>query len=137
MKRYVLDANEVIALLQNEKGAGVVENMLLLAMDRQCQVFMHRLNLLEVYYGYLRADGETIANKHINAIEKSCIIVDESFSKALMLEAGKIKVKYRMSLADAIAVACAITKQAIFITSDHHELDAADKDNAVEILWFR
>jgi predicted nucleic acid-binding protein len=137
MKKYVLDANALIALFQKEDGADIIENILVMAMDGKCQIFMHRLNLLEVYYGYLRADGRTVAEKYIAAAESSCIRIDEIISKELMLKAGELKVKYSMSLADAIAVAHAIMERATIITSDHHELDAVDKDKAVEFLWFR
>ncbi|MCL2264307.1 MAG: PIN domain-containing protein [Defluviitaleaceae bacterium] len=137
MKKYVLDANALIALFQKEDGADIVENILVTAMDSKCTVSIHRLNLLEVYYGYLRADGKTVADKYIAATEASCIQIDEIISKELMLKAGELKVKYSMSLADAMAVAHAITARAAIITSDHHELDAVDKNGDAEFFWFR
>ena len=137
MKKYVLDANALIALFQKEDGADIVENILVMAMDGKCQVSMHRLNLLEVYYGYLRADGKAVADKYIAAAEASCIEIDELVTKELMLKTGELKVAYSMSLADAVAVAHAVTERATIITSDHHGLDAVDESGAAEFLWFR
>jgi len=73
MKKYVLDACAIFALFQDEAGADVIDNLLVKAANGLCLVSMHRINLLEVYYGYLREDGKTIADKHIAAIESSCI----------------------------------------------------------------
>jgi len=137
MKSYVLDACALIALFQEEEGANVVENLLVEAKEGICTVFMHRLNLMEVYYGYLRDFGSEIAQKHIDAVESSCIKIIDTISKEIMYEASKIKSIHKMSLADSIAVAQGVIKRAILVTSDHHELDAVDKDGLVEILWIR
>ena len=84
MKKYILDACALIALIQEEEGADIVENILVNAMYGHCSVSIHRVNLLEVYYGYLRADGITVAYKHIVAVENSCINIIDSITKELM-----------------------------------------------------
>ena len=137
MKKYVLDACAVVALFKKEPGADIVENLLVKAMGGHCSVFIHRMNLLEVYYGYLRDDGKLVADRHLAAIEGSCIKIVESVSRELMLKAGEQKAKHRMSLGDSIAVAQAITEHAIIVTSDHHELDSVDKSGDAQFLWIR
>jgi predicted nucleic acid-binding protein len=137
MKRYVLDACALIALFQKEDGAEVIENILIEAAEGICSVSIHRLNLLEVYYGYLRADGETVADAHITAVESSCIHVINEISSDLMKKAGKIKTTYHLSLADAVAVAQAAQEGAVLITSDHHELDSVDDKKEIKFLWIR
>jgi hypothetical protein len=42
-----------------------------------------------------------------------------------------------MSLADSMAVAQAVVDDAIVVTSDHHELDAVDRDGNIKFLWIR
>ncbi len=137
MKRYVLDACALIALFQKEDGAEIVENILIEAMNGSCSVSIHRLNLLEVYYGYLRADGEAVADKHLAAVEASCINIVDNISADLMKRAGKLKSAYRVSLADSVAVAQTEALDATLITSDHHELDAVENGDVVKFLWIR
>ncbi|MDR1015653.1 MAG: hypothetical protein LBL86_11860 [Coriobacteriales bacterium] len=58
MKKYVLDACAPIALFQKEQGPDIIEGLLVAAAGGSCSVSMNVVNLLEVYYGYLRA-GDT------------------------------------------------------------------------------
>jgi PIN domain nuclease of toxin-antitoxin system len=50
-KTYIIDACAVIAFLSKEPGAMEVHSLLRRAEIGEAQVFMHNLNLLEVYYG--------------------------------------------------------------------------------------
>jgi PIN domain nuclease of toxin-antitoxin system len=47
---YVLDACALLAVLSNEQGADIVENVYEKAVSGEAVLSMHRLNLLEVYY---------------------------------------------------------------------------------------
>jgi PIN domain nuclease of toxin-antitoxin system len=137
MKKYVLDACALIALFQKEAGAEIVESLLVEAMKGSCSVSINAINLLEVYYGYLRADGEAFAERQLAAVAGSCINVIEALSRDLLRRAGKLKISYRISLADSILIAQASIDAAIVVTSDHHELDAVDEKGISEFLWIR
>jgi len=137
MKKYVLDACALIALFQKETGAEMVESLLVEAMNGSCSVSMNAINLLEVYYGYLRVDGEVSAEQKLNAVAESCIKVIETLPEELLRRAGKLKIAHRISLADAILIAQASINAAIVVTSDHHELDTVDEKGIVEFLWIR
>ncbi len=63
---FVLDACAIIALLRNEAGSEIAERLLL---EQECMV--HAVNLCEVYYDFLRAEGESVAFEAINDLEKS------------------------------------------------------------------
>ena len=137
MKKYVLDACALIALFQKETGAETVECLLVEAMKGSCLVSMNAINLLEVYYGYLRADGEAFAERQLAAVAGSCIKVVNALPEELLRRAGKLKIAHRMSLADAILIAQASIDAAVVVTSDHHELDALDEKGIAEFLWIR
>ena len=55
---YVLDACALIALLTREAGSETVRARLRSASMGKAHILMHKLNLLEVYYGDYRAHGE-------------------------------------------------------------------------------
>jgi uncharacterized protein len=50
-ERYLLDACAIIAYLSDEDGADKVEELLWQSNQETGKLFMHELNLLEVYYG--------------------------------------------------------------------------------------
>jgi len=137
MKKYVLDACALIALFQKETGAEVVESLLVEAIKGSCSVSMNAINLLEVYYGYLRADGETFAERLLAAVTGSCIKVVNALPEELLRRAGKLKIAHRMSLADAILIAQSLVDGAAVVTSDHHEFDVVDEKGIAEFLWIR
>jgi len=54
-----------------------------------------------------------------------------------MRQAGKLKIQYKISLADAMALAQACVETAYLITSDHHELDEVERDGRIFFCWIR
>ena len=66
MKKYVLDACALVAYFNDEIGADVVEGLFIKASRGQCILLMNKYNLLEVYYGYLRDNGEAFAENIFN-----------------------------------------------------------------------
>jgi predicted nucleic acid-binding protein len=137
MKEYVLDACALIALFQKEQGSDIIENLLIEAGNGDCFVSMNSVNLLEVYYGYLRADGEEHAERYLAAVQSSCIDIRETINADFLRQAGKLKTIHAMSLADSILLAQAKLNGATVVTSDHHELDTVDNAGEVNFLWFR
>ena len=133
---FVLDACALVALLRNEKGADKVAAVYDKAEKGEAQIFMNRVNLLEVFYGFYREDGKDYAEKIMDGVSKSIITIRE-FNKGLFNEAGRMKASYRISLADSIALSQAIALNAEFLTSDHHEFDALDGIEPVQFHFIR
>jgi len=134
---YVFDASAIIALLKNEEGADVIDSLLVQAADGVCSVIMNNFNLLEVFYGFYREDGESFAKEQINAIKESHIKINGEISDDMFYQAGRIKASYSLSLADSILLGQAISEKATVVSSDHHEFEAVEKIENIEFLWFR
>ena len=137
MKSYVLDTCALVAFFNDENGANIVENLLTEATGGNCTVTMNKYNLLEAYYGYLRADGEDFAETILSAVENSCIKIFDVLTDDLLRQAGKLKVAHKISLADSIVLAQATVDNSIVVTSDHHELDAVEKKGKIRFQWIR
>ena len=136
--RYVLDACALIALMNNEAGANLVAGLYKRAVDGDTEIIINKVNLFEVYYGYLKEDGEEFAQKQLAAIESSVIKINDTISNDLLIQAARLKGNYKkISLADSFAVAQTIVSDAVLVTSDHHELDAIDKKGIIKFLWIR
>jgi predicted nucleic acid-binding protein len=62
-KEYVLDACGLIAFLSDEEGSEKVESLLKKAERKEHIVYMHQINVLEVYYGIYREVGKDKAEE--------------------------------------------------------------------------
>lgn len=134
---YVLDANAIVALLKNEEGADVVDNLLVQAALGECTVCMNKYNLLEVYYGFYREDGETFANEQIKSIRSSAITIIDTLTDEVFKQAGRFKATYKVSLADSVVLGQGVADGAIVVSADHHEFDVVEENEEVAFLWFR
>jgi PIN domain nuclease of toxin-antitoxin system len=137
MKSYVLDACALIAFYLKEPGYDKVMNVLSGAASSECIVYMNNINVLEIYYGFFRDDGESTANNFLASCLMLPIEIINGIDPQTFKIAGKLKAVYRISLADSIAVAESITRQAELITSDHHEFDILEAKQECRFLWIR
>ena len=117
MKRsFVLDACSIIAFLSDEEGADEVEKLLREAKEEKIRLYMNKLNLLEIYYGVYREDGEKVAEETLSAIEGLPITIIENLTDRVFREAGRLKATYSLSLADSIAFAEAKIRDARLVS---------------------
>ena len=68
MEIFVLDACSLIAFFNDEEGADQVENLLRMAEEKKVKLYMNKLNILEIYYGVYRDDGEKVAEETFHKI---------------------------------------------------------------------
>jgi predicted nucleic acid-binding protein len=134
--KYVLDACSLIAFYNDEEGADVVHSLLKRADTTELKLYLHKLNFLEIYYGYLK-DGKDIAGLADNTTKTLPISIIDSIDDILFYEAARIKANYRLSLADAIALSLAKKLNASVVTADHHEFNIVENKEAIEFLWIR
>ncbi len=133
---FVLDACALVALLNQENGAEKVVAAYKRAESGEAEIVMNRINLLEVYYGFYRDKGKEYAEKVMDGIAQSIIAISE-FDKAIFSVAGRLKASYRISLADAIALAQAMVTGGELLTADHHEFDALEGKEPLRFHWIR
>ena len=135
-QRFVLDACALIAYLNDEAGADVVERLLEDARENRAQLFAASVNVYEVFYDCLKRD-EARALQLVNDVYSMPITIIETLDRPLIVAAGQFKVAYRVSLADSIALALAQQLSAHLISSDHHELDPIEHDGKMRFRWIR
>lgn len=134
---FVLDACALLACLTGEPGGETVRDLLKKAGQMHCRVIMHRLNVLEVYYNLLRQDGEALANQALALLQKLPVVITGSLKDPVFHEAGRLKARFKLSLADAVALALAKTRRARLVTSDRHEFGPLEQAGEGEFQWFR
>jgi|SRR3990172_7062477 len=122
---FVLDACSIIAFLRGEAGSEIIESVLM-KEDNRCVA--HAINLCEVYYDFIRAKDEETARGAIGDLQSIGIIATEKMDRSFWQDAGKIKARNKISLADCFAIALAMRENATLLTSDHHDFDPIVKN---------
>ena len=134
---YVLDACSLIALLTNENGADIVKDLLQKAKNAEINIMMHKVNFLEVYYYIYKRYNEMIALKLLEDIKTTPIKMDTEITDEILINAGRLKSLYKMSLADSIGLAEAIINDGYFVTADHHEIEIVQEKEGTKVIWIR
>jgi len=131
MKKSLLDSFAVLAWIQDEKGAQLVEDILYRAQDAKEQVILNIINLGEVYYCCARLQDLSYAQEILEKINLLPITIYPC-PNDLVLEASEIKAKYPLAYADAFIVATAIRESALVVTGDPHFKKV---EHLVKIQW--
>ena len=137
MNLFILDACALIAVLVMEKGAENIRNLFQQAADQQVILIMNKFNFLEVYYRIYRAYGKIEADNLLDIMKQMPIVINEVLTDDVLKEAGRLKVSYKLSIADSIAIAETIINKGSLVTSDHHEIEPVEKNEKISITWFR
>jgi len=135
--KYVLDACSLIAYFNGEDGSDKVGKILSDALSGDSSIFIHRVNLFEVYYDLLRSGGDEMTKDAMNCFVDSPITVIDIITDELMKEAARFKLTFKISVADSFALATAKLEEAMLVTADHHEFDAVEKSDDVDFFWIR
>ena len=167
MNKFVLDACALITLLNKESGYEKINDLLTRAELREISVCINMVNLLEVYYDRnetprrkqrgivsgitlffspqaagnlpleIKVSNLERADMFLETIYDSYIEILEQQNKEILRNAGILKAKYKISLADSFALSTAIYKKAVLITTDHHEFDIIEQNKDIDFLWIR
>lgn len=131
---HVIDANAMIAVLNGEPGADVIENLL---TAQGATAYAHAINVCEVFYGILRNGTESDAQEDLKDIRSLGIQMRVDMDDQFWQEVGRVKAAHRLSLADAFAVALTRRVNGELVTSDHHELEPIAQAGICGINFFR
>ncbi|MDD5300088.1 MAG: PIN domain-containing protein [Gallionella sp.] len=134
MKGYLLDACALIALLNDELGAQRVEAIL----SGDTPVYMSTINTLEVAYDAVRrSKNNEAAAMTLRLVSDANIEMLWALTETEWLAAARWKARGRLSLADAIALAIAETRNLKLVSADHHELDPLEAEGLIQVEWLR
>ena len=132
---YVLDTSAIAAFTDQEEGAAEVERLLDAARRGECQIEACTISLMELYYVALQEKSEDEATKLV-ALVKAWPVRWIYPEERTLLQAGKLKATYRLSVADAIIAAVAKLRQAKLVHKDP-ELAALATEVALLTLPFK
>ncbi|MDR1829613.1 MAG: PIN domain-containing protein [Candidatus Fibromonas sp.] len=132
--KYVLDSCAIIAFLYGEQGKDAVKDLL----NGDNEVYMHSVNVLEVYYDAIKRIESNKADLFLKWIfNDSPIKILHEITENTIRDAGYFKSAYKISLGDSFVLATAKLQNAKIISSDHHEFDIIEKQENINFLWIR
>ncbi|GHV05746.1 hypothetical protein FACS1894217_03150 [Clostridia bacterium] len=134
---YVLDACALIAFLNKEAGDDKVGEVLWGIPQKTCTVVINAVNLSEVYYDTLRRSTPASAKAVFRLLKQAGVVVEDRIDNTFIQEVGRFKTSYKISLADAFALAQAKLSGGTLLTSDHHEFDVIEGREDISFLWIR
>lgn len=111
--RFLLDTSALLTLIEDELGAERVEQVL-----TQGQVWLPWLALLEATYITRQEQGEAEAEHRYALMKQLPTTLLWEMDEPTLLTAARLKVDYRLSLADAIIAAFAIQQDATLLHKD-------------------
>ncbi|MBF0240410.1 MAG: type II toxin-antitoxin system VapC family toxin [SAR324 cluster bacterium] len=133
MMPYVLDACALIAFLDDEPGADVVDTCL-----ETGKCYLHAINACEVYYDIWKKSGESVATTIVERLALLGIFLQDDMDITFWQQVGRLKAEIkRISLADCFAVVLAQKTGSTLLTSDHHEFDPIVPLNLCSIQFIR
>ena len=130
----VLDACSLIAYFNDKPGAEIVAGIL----QEIPSVEIPAINLLEIAYDSVRRTGQNSAALDIlEAVHQLPISIRWELDGQILESAARFKAHFRISIADAVALAVAHSRNAPLVTSDHHEFDALETAGQSRFIWIR
>jgi predicted nucleic acid-binding protein len=114
---YILDSFALLAFLNGEAGVARVQNVLHTARRGQAHAALSTINLGEVLYITDRERGLPAAQRALAAIEQLPISLMEATRERVQM-AAHVKAHYRVSYADAFAVALVQELGGVILTGD-------------------
>jgi len=118
VRRYVLDANALIGLLEARRGAAEkVRHLLSEALRQDAPLLMSAVNWGEVFYIAWRRHGEAKARQAEAKLQEMPVAVIAA-DRERASRAGALKEKHGLGYADAFAAELAIERGAWLVTAD-------------------
>jgi len=77
------------------------------------------------------------ADNLLNTMKQMPVTINDILTDDILKEAGRLKSKYKLSLADSIAIAETIVKKGSLVTADHHEIEPIETAEKINVTWFR
>ena len=131
---YVLDSYALIGYLEDEPFAEWLQELLLSARKGQCRLYIHAIQLGEVYYITMREQGKKIADLAYARIKAFPVTVIDHIDEKMLLSAASLKANFQVSYADAFAAALAGKYDAVLLTGDP-EFAALEEKGLLTVKW--
>lgn len=116
--KYIFDTSAVITYFTGEPGAEIVREILINAEKKQAEVIIPYITLIEFYYINCKRSGEEVANQRYVYLKSLPATFADYINEPYIVESGRIRANYSLSLADAMIAAYAVIENATLVHKD-------------------
>ena len=111
-----------------------MQKLLLLARKGGCRLYLHAIQLGEVYYITLREQGKSVADLAYARIKAFPVSIIDTIDEKLLLSAASLKATFPISYADAFAAALSRLYDAVLLTGDP-EFKVLEEKKILRVKW--
>ena len=115
--RYVLDTSALLAAWQNEAGSSDVRNLFFQAGAGHCDLYISFMSFFEAYYVIKARIGEARALEIYHWLHR-LPAERVNLQEDILIAAGDVKSKYRVSAIDAWIIATGLVRAATVLHKD-------------------
>ena len=133
-KRFVLDSYALIGYLENEPFSERMERLLKEASKGDCGLYLHAIQLGEVYYIILREQGQNSADLAYSRIKAFPLTLINHIDEDLLITAATLKANYPISYAASFAAALAKIHKCFLLSGDP-EFKVLEKEDIIQVEW--
>jgi predicted nucleic acid-binding protein len=130
MKKYVLDTSAVLAFIEDEEGAEVIENLIVGVIGGTNELYISAVTSVEVYYISIQEQGRETADERLSLIE-SLPLTEKPLNHELIKISGEIKASKAMSFADSCIAGLSKFMKAVLV---HKDPEFEQVENEIEQL---
>jgi predicted nucleic acid-binding protein len=126
-EKVVLDTSAVITYFEGEKGKDIVEELLISSAASNATLLLPFCVAIEFYYINFNNIGEEAANQRFAMLMSFPVELIKSIDEPYMIEAGRLKASYPISLADSLIAAYACLEDAPLVHKDPEYLELKEE----------
>ena len=131
---FVLDSYALIGYLENESFSARIQEILDQAKKGNFRLYLHAINLGEVYYIVLRVQGQDLADLAYSRIKAFPVEFINHIDEKLLLSAAGLKARYPISYADSFVAALSIVNKCSILTGDP-EFKPLEAQGIIAVEW--
>lgn len=131
MNKLLFDSFALLRFFQKEPGGEKVRDLLKFALNRQTPCLINAINVGEIIYIAQRRFGEEKKLEIFVHLQRIGLAILPC-PNALVFRAAELKARYRISYADAFALASAVEQGADLVTGDP---EFRQVEHLVKIHW--
>ena len=117
-KDYVLDTSAILAVWQGEDSSEDLKELVNEAGKGKCKLYLSFMTFFEAYYTVKKKVGESKAFEIYYWLSNSFPAERVDLTESILVRAGDLKAKYKISAVDAWIVAMGLFKNANIVHKD-------------------
>ena len=134
MNKYVFDTSALLTFIEDEEGIEIVESLLIKSVEKEIEIFISAVTLIELFYISAREQSVEIAEQRLELLN-SIPLKQEALKPQFTQMIGKLKASHSMSFADCCIAGLAKYKNAVLVHKDPEFEQVASEINLLTLPY--